>query len=101
MWTGWSPWSFWHGRDEKKKEAKKQQNMAERRRQPRGVGYYQRDKTEELSTKPSETAATDKGKVKFLDLEERVVPRFVNSWKYSYFQQQVGMKRWSNSLESF
>jgi len=62
MWS-WAPWSSGQGRGEEKEEAKKQQNMAERQRQPRSAGY-QRSKTEELSPKASETAATEKGKVK-------------------------------------
>jgi len=37
--------------------------MAERPTQPRGAGYYQRSKNEELPPKASETAAMDKGKV--------------------------------------
>lgn len=77
MWP-WSSWSFRQGRDEEEEETKEQANMAERQRQPNGVGYYQRSKAEELSTKPCETTGTDKGKVR--DLEERVVPRYINSW---------------------
>jgi len=63
MW-GWAPWSSGQGRGEEKEETKKQQNMAERQRQPRGPGYYQRSRTEELPPKASEAAAVDKGKVK-------------------------------------
>jgi len=60
----WTPWSLWQGRDEKKEETKAPQNMAGRQRLPRGVGYYQRSRTEEFPPKASETAAMDKGKVK-------------------------------------
>lgn len=63
MWT-WASWSSGQGRGEEKEETKKQQNMAGRQRQPRGAGYYQRSRTEELPPKASETAAMDKGKVK-------------------------------------
>ena len=38
--------------------------MAERQRKPHSVGYYQRNRTDELPPKVSETAAMDKGKVK-------------------------------------
>ena len=38
-----------------KEETEKQPDMAEGQRRPRGMGYYQRSKAEELSPKASET----------------------------------------------
>ena len=78
MWP-WRP----YGWDEEREEAKIPQNMAERQRQPRGAGNYQRSRTEELSSKASKTTTMDRGKVKPPGgaIREGVI---------SHSQQQVG-----------
>ena len=54
MWT-LAAWVRGKGQDEEKEETEKQPDMAERQRQPRVTGYYQRNKPEEPSAKSSGT----------------------------------------------
>lgn len=60
MWS-WVPWPIGQGRDIEKEDTNRQPKMAEGQRQTRGLGFYQRNKTGNLS---AETVGLDRGQRK-------------------------------------